>query len=311
MYEPKVFTSEQLSNEAYHAEKDHVSGSFLTTLLNYCPAKAKYTPPKPADHFVFGTTAHTNMLEKHRFDAAYIRMPDQSEFKDLITSEAGIKSFLKAEGVAGYSNKSLDELLALVDKTEKNPNIWHRIVRQIEEAAKGREIVPGKDYDKVMLMREVVMSNGAMREVVESGHAEVSIFVIIDGVPVKVRIDRITADACLVDYKSTKSAQPQEFGLHAYRLGYWLKMALQHDAFEAYYGFKPTAVKLLAQEKEEPFLAKLYRMTEEQLQEGRIQYKAALALFKRCKETNIWPNYGLTNDEEELPTPAFLKAKNK
>lgn len=311
MYEPRVYLSEELSNEDYHAEKEHVSGSFLHTLLAYCPAKAKFTPPKDAAHFIFGTTAHTNMLEKHRFDSAYIRLPEQSEFKDLITSEAGIKSFLKAEGVAGYSSKSLPELLEMVDRTGKNPHIWHRILKQVEDEAKGRLIVPGKDYDRVMTMREVVMNNGAMREVVESGSPEVSIFVMIHGVKVKVRIDRITADACIVDYKSTKSAQPEEFGRHAMNLGYWLKMALQHDAFHAYYGRPPTAVKLLAQEKEEPFLAKLYRLSDFQLNEGRMQYQAALALYKRCKETNTWPSYGLTNDEEELQTPAYYKAKKK
>lgn len=308
MYQPRVFMSDELSNEDYHAEKEHVSGSFLHTLLAYCPAKAKFTPPKDAAHFTFGTTAHTNMLEKHRFDAEYIRLPEQSEFKDLITSEAGIKSFLKAEGVAGYSTKSLDELLEMVARTGKKPHIWHQILKQVQDEAKGRVIVPGRDYDRVMTMREVVMSNGAMREVVESGHPEISIFVMLNGVKVKVRIDRITADACIVDYKSTKSAERREFGRHALNLGYWLKMALQHDAFQAYYGHAPTAVKLLAQEKEEPYLAKLYRLSDFQLEQGRMQYMAALALFKRCSETNVWPSYGLTNDEEELHTPEFYKA---
>ncbi|AEX65701.1 exonuclease VIII [Xanthomonas phage vB_XveM_DIBBI] len=309
MYQSRVFEAHELSNEQYHAEKEHVSGSFLTTLLNYCPAKAKFSKPKDASHFTFGTTAHTNILEQERFDAEYIRMPDQSEFKDLITSEAGIKSFLKAEGVAGYSSKPLDELLRMVDATGKNPAIWHRVVKDVEERAKGRIIVPGKDFDRVQAMRDVVLNNGPMREVVLSGVPELSLFTILNGVKVKVRLDRVTADACIVDYKSTKSAERREFGRHALNLGYWLKMALQHDVFTTVYGYAPTAVKLLAQEKEDPFLAKMYRLTEFQLNEGRKQYQAALALYKRCLESDVWPTYGLSNEEEELHTPEFYKAK--
>lgn len=303
--------SHEMSNEAYHAESEHASGSFLSTLFFGCPAKAKFTPRKDADHFIFGTTAHTNILEQERFESEYFRHPDQSEFKDLITSEAGIKSFLKAEGVAGYSSKPLEELLKMVDATGKNPAIWHRVVAETEKAAKGRIIVPGKDYDRVQAMRDVIMTNGQMREVVLSGVPELSIFLTINGVKVKVRLDRVTSDACIIDYKSTRDASPEGFGRLAYNLGYYLKMALQHDVFEAAYGYKPTAVKLLAQEKDEPFLAKMYRMSEWQLNLGRQQYMAALAIYARCIELNQWPTYGLSNDEEELFTPEFVKAKHK
>jgi len=301
----------EMTNDQYHAEPDHVSGSFLSSLFFQCPAKAKFTPANDAAHFIFGTTAHTNILEQERFDAEYFRHPETSEFKDLITSEAGIKSFLKREGIGGYSSKTVDELIKMADATGKAPPIWHRIIKETEEAAKGRIIVPGKDYDRVQQMRHVIMNNGQMREVVLSGVPELSIFTELQGVRVKVRLDRVTADSCIIDYKSTRDASPEGFGRLAYNLGYYLKMAFQHDVFAAVYGYEPTAVKLLAQEKEEPFLAKMYRMTPWQLNLGRNQYQAALAIFKRCKELNQWPNYGLTSDEEELFTPEFVKARHK
>lgn len=311
MYETRVFQAHELSNEQYHAEQDHVSGSSLCTLLFTAPAKLKFGERKDASHFIFGTTAHTNILEQERFDAEFIRLPEQSEFKDLITSEAGIKSFLKAEGVAGYSTKPLDELLKMVDATGKNPPIWHRILADIEKEAKGRTIVPGKDFDKVQAMRDVILNNGPMREVVQSGTPELSIFTVLNGVPVKVRIDRVTSDYCIVDYKSTKDARAKEFGRHAFNLGYYLKMALQRDVFEQAYGKAPTAVKLLAQEKEAPYLAKLYRMTDWQLEIGRQQYRAALDLYASCVASNTWPGLGLSNQEEELHTPDFVKSMYK
>lgn len=310
----KVFTADQLTNEQYHEERNHVSGSQLCTLLFGCPAKLKLAPRKDASHFIFGTTAHTNILEQERFEREYVRLPSPGEFKDLLTSDQAMKNWLRDYGVGGYSNKKTDELINMIRATGvAGINIWPEILRDTEAKAKelGATIVKGEDYDKTVMMRQVILHNGAMREVVESGYPEISIFWELNGVPVKVRLDRVTSDYCIVDYKTTRSAAAEEFGRHAYNLGYYLKMALQHDVFEAAYGRKPTAVKLLAQEKEEPFLAKLYRMSDWQLEKGREQYQAALALYQRCVETDTWPNYGLTNDEEELFTPEFVKNKYK
>lgn len=310
----KVFTADELTNEQYHEEKEHVSGSQLSTLFFRCPAALRYAPKKDAKHFQFGTTAHTNILEQSRFNKEYVRQPSQSEFSNLLTSDQAMKSWLKAHGVNGYSNKTTPELIAMIRSTGvAGVNIWAEIVNMIEAQASANNsiIVKAEDYDRVVMMRDVIMRNGSMREVVESGYPEISIFWELNGVPVKVRLDRVTADYCIVDYKTTRSAAAEDFGKHAYNLGYYLKMALQHDVFAAAYGRKPTAVKLLAQEKEEPFLAKMYRMTDWQLEIGRQQYQAALALYKRCVETDTWPNYGLSNQGEELHTPDFVKRKYK
>lgn len=307
----QVFTAEQLSNEAYHAETEHVSGSSLATILNKCPAKWRYAEPKDAKHFQFGTTAHTNVLEKSRFDAEYFREPSPSEFKDLITSVAGVTSWLKDKGVAGYSGKKMPELLEMVAKTGEKPFIWHEILEQVKKDAGNRTIVPADDYDKVMRMRQTLINNPVINDIIERGHPEISIYSEINGVPVKVRLDYVSKDACIIDYKTTQSAQPEEFGRLASNLGYYMKMALQHDVFQIAYGRPPTAVKLLAQEKEPPFLGKLFTLTPWQLALGREQYQAALSLYARCKETDIWPGYGLTNAEMDLPTPDWVLAKNK
>lgn len=305
------YSADQLSNEEYHANTTHFSGSFLHKLYSQCPAKARYEPRKDASHFIFGTTAHTNILEQARFDAEYFRQPDPSEFKDLITSDAGMKSFLKAEGVPGYSSKKTDELIAMIRATGKPAHIWADILAKTEKAAGKRIIVPGKDYDAVMKMRQVIMTNGEMREIVESGEPEVSLFTVIDGVPVKCRIDRITGAPSIIDYKSTRDASPEGFGRLAYNLGYYFKMALQHDIFCKVMGRKPESVELLAQEKEDPYLAKCYQMTDWQLEVGRNQYRAALAITKQCIEFDSWPNYGLSNGKQELYTPDFVKARHK
>jgi hypothetical protein len=44
------------------------------------------------------------------------------------------------------------------------------------------------------------------------------------------------------------SAKPDEFFRHAARLGYFMKMAMQHDMFVEAYGHAPRSVNLLVQE---------------------------------------------------------------
>lgn len=311
MIKPGIYTGDQLSNEAYHADTEYVSGSSLATILHQCPAKWRYQPKVEKKAFEFGTAGHTNMLEQHLFDAQYVRLPSPDEFKDLLTSDAAIKSFLKDKGVTGYSAKKTDELIEMAKATGIAPPIWADIMRQKEKEAGERKLIKAEDFDRVRAMRQVVMSNGSMREVVESGRAEVSIFTILHGVPVKVRIDRITGDLAIVDYKTTRDASIEGFGRLAYNLHYYLKMALQHDVFEAVYGVKPTAVKLLAQEHMEPYVAEMYRLNDWQLNVGRNQYMAALSIYSACMKSGKWPSYGGSNGDKELFTPEFIKARHK
>jgi hypothetical protein len=124
-----------------------------------------------------------------------------------------------------------------------------------------------------------------------------------------VRFDYIY-DWRIIDYKTTASANPQDFGRQCYNAGYYLKMALQHDVFEIAYGQKPKEVKLLAQEKKHPFIPVMYRIQEEQLAIGRLQYRSALQTWRACVEKDVWPAYG-GGAELELQTPAFVKNQYK
>ncbi|AAZ29331.1 JK_81P [Escherichia phage Jk06] len=83
----KVYTSDELTNEAYHKESDHVSGSGLAHIFSTCPAAYKFAEHDDSNKALkFGTLAHTVILENSVFDATYYRQPAQEEFEDLITS---------------------------------------------------------------------------------------------------------------------------------------------------------------------------------------------------------------------------------
>lgn len=316
-------SAEDLTNEQYHEDEIYITGSSLWTIYSKCPAAWRFQKAQEAKAkklnsaqkpLTFGTTSHTMLLEPDRFEREFFRLPNPDDFPDLITSVAKMQSWLKERGQKGYSNKSAEDLIAMcrmIQQPDEVLHIWHEIEAQAIKEANGREIVPAKDWDRVHSMRDVLLVNHNYRRIIETGIPELSLFCIIDGVPVKVRLDRVTDLGEIIDYKTTQSAEPERFGRLAHDLGYWCKMALQHDCFKLAYQQDPTGTKLLVQEKDEPWLALMNRLTPEQIMIGRAQYKTALQLFKHCREADVWPAYANGQEEIPLSTPMYLQQRYK
>ena len=316
----KVFTREELSNEAYHSEADHISGSSLVEIIQGSPAKWKFKQRNnDSKALKFGTLSHTMILEQDVFDKEYLRATDLDAIEGLITSQTGLSAALKKVGVAGTSGKGYIELVEMMYRSGEDwPVKW--IIEQQESAqalAEGRELVSAADYDKVVAMREVLCNIPAYDAIVnsETAQKELSIFGEILGVGVKIRIDHVDVVDGVVyitDYKTTADASPEGFGKSAFSHGYLAKMALQRDVFvKKYKEKKRVVVSLLAQEKTEPYLPMRYILTDEQLRIGRLQYLEALATYKKCKELGIWPGYSNGITEQELLVPEWALKQYK
>lgn len=325
MNEVKIFSRLELSNEDYHKETEHVSGSQLQKLFTTCPAKFRYGVEEDENGepiiesnraLTFGSCAHSNLLERDMFDKEYLRGTEKTDNPGgiFIKTLDEAKRWLKERGVAGYSTKDakgLWEMIQAASKPTEEVSFLPIVLSYEEELAKNNNLtlVRGGDYDACLKMRETLFANKDISEFIGKGEPEVSCFAVIDDVPVKVRWDYIY-NWFVLDYKTTRDSGPAEFGRQAYNAGYYLKMALQHDVFEIAYGRPPAGTILLAQEKKHPYIPVRYRMSEEQLVIGRMQYRAALQLYKACKEKDVWPAYG-GGHEIELQTPAFVKGMYK
>lgn len=316
-------SAEELTNEQYHEDEEYITGSSLWTIGSKCPAAWRFQKAQEAatkklnsaqKPLSFGTTSHAMLLEPDRFSREFVRLPDPADFPDLITSMKGMESWLKARGQKGYSGKTAAELVEMcreIQLPEEKLHIWHEIEAKAIAESNGREIVPAKDWDRVHAMRDVLLVNHNYRRIIETGTPELSLFCVINGVPVKVRLDRVTDTAELIDYKTTQSAEPDRFSRLAHDLGYWCKMALQHDCFKLAYQMAPNGTKLLVQEKDEPYLALMNRLTPEQLMIGRLQYQTAVQVYKQCRDSDIWPAYANGQEEIDLPTPMYLQQRYK
>ncbi|MEG0209039.1 PD-(D/E)XK nuclease-like domain-containing protein [Hafnia sp.] len=347
----KSYTSDQMSNDFYHSAeewtKDYISGSSLSEIHSSCFAAWKHKERSDSKALVFGTQSHTNFESKALFEKTYRRAPDFDQISEelrkqreknpdditleLITTQSGLASKLKALGLTGTSNKQYPELLKMAAGLSVDLHVsWVMDLIAVTEAYNdGVELVPAKDYDACVKMREVLSyvpeHDACMNS--ETAYRELSIFGEIEGVKAKVRLDHVDVitDRKLIegwgydpdlhpevvvitDYKTTQSANPNDFPRLAYNLGYYLKMALQRDLFKKCFDEKrPIVVRLLAQEKKEPYLPMAYRLADAQIKIGREQYMGVIRQYKVFSEINQWPSYLNGEPEVEMETPAFVK----
>lgn len=344
----KVYTFDQLTNDEYHDPKgwaaEYVSGSSLAEIFATCPAAWKYRPREESKALVFGTQSHTNFQSSELFAKEYRRAPAPEDYENLITSQTALASKLKSFGLTGTSGKTYPDLIKMMVDCGEDLNVQWLIemIAESQARADNVELVPAKDYDACITMRRVLESipehNACMNS--PTAQRELSIFGIIKGVKVKVRLDHV--DICknvlatvisgydsegnpvyettrfeeaivITDYKTTSSANPSEFARLAFNHGYYLKMALQHDLFKCAYPDekRPIVMRLLAQEKKEPYLPIAYRMTDEHLKIGGIQYMSVINQFAECQANDVWPSYANGEPEIDLQTPDWVRRQYK
>ena len=310
----KVYFNNELSNDAYHADTKHINGSGLWNILDRCPADWRYGEKKETEALIQGTAGHTALLEPERFDAEYARMPVVDDFpkdkdgnRTILVTASDMNSWAKERGIKGLSGKSKDEVIKILQATGEQVKIYDVIRADAEKAADGKQMLEGSDYDAIQQMRAVIHANSYYSSLLAGAYAEVSILGELNGEPAKVRFDCLTKGGDIIDYKTTVSAKPEDFFRHAARLGYFMKMAMQHDMFVAAYGHPPRSVNLLAQEKKSPYIPTLFRLSDEQLRIGRIQLNGAMEIYKACKKSSSWPGYSMGNPVIEMETPEWFK----
>lgn len=312
----KVYLNNELSNDQYHDDTEHINGSGLWNILDRCPAAWRYKDEEDEQSkaLVFGTGSHTALLEPERFEAEYARMPVVEDFpkdkdgnRTVLVTASDMNSWAKERGIKGLSGKTKSEVIKIIQATGESVKIYDVIREEAEKAADGKQMLEGNDYDAIQQMRAVIHANSYYSSLLAGAHAEVSILGELNGEPSKVRFDCLTRGGDIIDYKTTVSAKPDEFFRHAARLGYFMKMAMQHDMFVAAYGHAPRSVNLLVQEKKAPFIPALIRLTDEQLRIGRIQLNGAMEIYKACKKFNSWPGYSMGNPVIEMDTPEWFK----
>lgn len=268
--EPGVYPD--VSARDYH-QWDAVSSSMLARLLNGTPADVQ-TPWKDTDDLRLGRLVHSLLLERDGLDMNWAFMPELN-------------------------------LRKKDDRAERD-----RFVEEHESAS--REVADADTLEQAKAIAASVLNDPVCAEILGGkGKSEVSL--VWDdkhtGLRLKARVDWLTAyrgRATHVDLKTAKSAAPWKFSYAMKDHGYDLR------AFHYLQGAKHAPTKMakanavdrdfifIAVEKEAPFNLGIFQPTKHRIDEMAPVHRQLLETFKKCQESNHWPNRYTGDSPEEI-----------
>lgn len=175
--------------------------------------------------------------------------------------------------------------------------------------AEGREIITFDQAEFLSAAAKQIAAHKTASKMLKAGRAELSVTAELDGIAVKCRVDFATEGNALVDLKTAKDASKRGFQKAIADRGYARQAAFYLDVCKAA-GIEKKHFCFLAIEKEKPFLVGCYRLDEQALHQGRMEYRRLLSLYAECKAKDEWPGYSDSLEEIGLPAWAVKETQD-
>jgi hypothetical protein len=213
-------------------------------------------PPEPTAALALGHAFHVRLLEPERYALEYVVAPE-------------------------------------VDRRTK---VGRATWAEWETANAGRFLLKAEEAAAYERMAEAVLEHQAAAELLSGRGAAELAFVWRDedtGLLCKGRCDRLGELAgwpFVVDVKTTRDGSPKAFAADASRYGYFRQLAYYREGLNVLRP-APRRAAIIAVEKEPPFAVAVYEPTERALEQGARESAAALARWRECLETGVWPGY--------------------
>lgn len=176
-----------------------------------------------------------------------------------------------------------------------------------EARAAGKIPMLAKDWQQVVAMRDSVMAHPVASKLFTGHRAEASVFWEEGGLMLKCRPDA-WHPSILVDLKTTRDADPNEFGSTAANLGYHQSVAHYIDGVHEATG-EELPFRFVLVEKTAPYLVSVVDLDAEAIEIGRALNDRAKRIYRECLEANTWPGYPNT-DPVSLPMWAIYKSED-
>ncbi|MFH1077519.1 MAG: PD-(D/E)XK nuclease-like domain-containing protein [Pseudomonadota bacterium] len=259
----KLPGSYKISNEAYHQDpcaKPSLSRDVIKNLLFKSPAHAHHDHPRlnpdfePEEEetkFDIGSASHPLLLEGNDI----IEVIDAPDWRTKVAKEARAEARLKGK-------------VPLLPPQYASVNSMVSVARI------------------ALTMSELQIAN-----LQEEGDSELSYFWQEGGAWLKVRPDWISTDRQIIlDYKTTTSANPNEFVRKVISMGYDIQEALYCRGVKAVEGITSKFI-FMVQEIEPPYLCSFIALSPEFQDMGRKKVNQGIALWNQCMATGAWPGY--------------------
>ncbi len=187
-----------------------------------------------------------------------------------------------------------------------------------DEAAEARDAgkVPllAAEYDQVKEMAKALREHPVARALFDPDHGkpEQSLFWTDErtGIWRRARLDwlrkRDGRRMVLADYKSARSAAPDDLQRAIHSYGYHQQAAQYLDGAKALgLAGDDAAFVFVCQQKTAPYLVSVVQLDLVALQVGRFLNKQAIDIYAECTRTGRWPSW--SDDVEVLPLPAYVE----
>lgn len=147
----------------------------------------------------FGKALHTLFLQPNRFRAEYVQ--DIIIPMDALDTVKDLQAWCLHHGVDFKKSASKPEMIATVLAADPNAPIVENLRAEFNRKNEGKFIVENEDWVNLMDMFNEYAADPESHFLFDGGYPEVSIFWIEDGVPMKMRCDKLKHDFT-VDLKS-------------------------------------------------------------------------------------------------------------
>lgn len=176
-----------------------------------------------------------------------------------------------------------------------------------EALAEGKQPLLSKEWLQVTAMHNAVMAHPLARAAFTGHRAEESVFWEEDGLMLKCRPDA-WKPGMLIDLKTARDANPNEFGKTAHEYGYHQSAAHYIDGVKAATG-EELPFHFVLVEKTEPYLVSVVELDWEAIELGRGLNDRAKRIYRECATSNTWPGYGPA-EPVALPTWAVYETED-
>lgn len=244
-------TLENISHEAYHADRSCVSSTALKEMLrspahfkHYLQSRRKETPS-----MFFGTAIHARLLEPHVFAQSYIAtlFPNRKA--------AGYKQFAE----------SITEHMILTQEQTRGLEI---IAHNVDQHARARDWLSSGIKEQTLVWQDEET-----------------------GIWLKIKPDCLVYnDGICLDVKSTQDASKYGFRAACRSLLYHFSAAMYLEGLKKCFG-RDFDFAFLAIENDAPYQVNLLGAPPAMIREGTAMFREALRRLRTCIDTNSWPGF--------------------
>lgn len=253
-----------LPEDVYHSDLDSLSSSGARALLKTSPRKFRLAQRVEKRAWDLGHVTHKLILGKG------------SDIAVLDPAVCGLTQ----------DNKPT--------KNYRSTSMWQDA--EAEARARGAVPISLSQYETAQAMADAVWENDYAADLLSVGEAEVSGYWTddISGARLRLRMDWKhpgRSRLIIVDYKSTRNAEPRAFWKSCSEYGYHCQDAWYRDGAIACGLCDDPLFVFIAQESEYPYDVTIHESRPADLQRARGLNRKAINLWAQCHQSNVWPGY--------------------